>query len=172
MKTFTKLLTVKIIFVLFILTAGSITLSQEPYPAVEVMPMIELPTMEDSVAYEIAKLDFKYPHIVLAQAKLESGNFTSTLFQNNNNMFGMKMPSRRPTTAIGKKASYANYSTWMCSIQDQKIYYSKYLDHRTEEEVFAYLSKYYAEDSRYVQKLQKIIQKEKLKEKFHNDDIV
>lgn len=172
MKNFYILTPFSIILTFVILTIGSISVQQDPYPAVEVMPRMELPTMEDSVAYEISKLDFKYPHIVLAQAKLESGNFTSTLFQNNNNMFGMKMPSRRPTTAIGKKASYANYNTWVCSIQDQKIYYSKYLDHKTEEEVYTYLSKYYAEDIRYVQKLQKIIEKEKLREKFYNDNIV
>ena len=34
--------------------------------------------------------NFKYPYIILAQAKLESGNFTSSLFRSNNNMFGMK----------------------------------------------------------------------------------
>jgi flagellum-specific peptidoglycan hydrolase FlgJ len=123
-------------------------------------------SLEDSIAYEIKRLDFKYPHIVLAQAKQESAHFRSKLFVNNNNMFGMKMPTRRPTTAVKQKSSYAYYDTWVHSIIDQKIYYTLYLEHRTEEQVYAYLSKYYAEDPNYVKSLKRIIEREKLKEKF------
>lgn len=123
-------------------------------------------SLEDSIAYEIKRLEFKYPHIVLAQAKQESAHFSSKLFVNNNNMFGMKMPTRRPTTAVRQKSSYAYYDTWVHSIIDQKIYYTLYLEHKTEDQVYAYLSKYYAEDPNYVKSLKRIIQKEKLKEKF------
>jgi flagellum-specific peptidoglycan hydrolase FlgJ len=172
MNKLTKILILKVIAFVFIFTIGTITIQEATYPEPSMVPDIQLNTMEDSVTYEINKLNFKYPHIVLAQAKLESGNFTSNLFQQNNNMFGMKMPSRRPTTAVGKKSSYAYYNTWICSIEDQRIYYTQYLDHRTEEEVYTYLSRYYAQDKKYVQKLRAIIEKENLREKFYNDNIV
>lgn len=40
-------------------------------------------------------------HLMLAQAELESGGFTSNLCVNANNAWGMKLPRVRPTTAIG-----------------------------------------------------------------------
>ena len=41
--------------------------------------------------------------VVLAQAILESGTFTSNIFKTKNNMFGMKVPGRRQTTALNKR---------------------------------------------------------------------
>ena len=45
---------------------------------------------KDKFITKIKQLNLKYPHIVYAQAMLESGNFTSKIFRENNNMFGMK----------------------------------------------------------------------------------
>jgi uncharacterized FlgJ-related protein len=172
MKKVINLITLIVVTVLLTFTTRTTSVQEVKYLE-PVLPQDKyLPTLEDSIRYEIDKLDFRYPYIVLAQAKLESGNFDSDIFHQNNNMFGMKMPSQRPTTALGKNLSYAYFNTWICSIEDQKIYYTKYLDHRTEEEVFKYLSKYYAQDIEYVQKLKNIIQKEKLREKFSNDNLV
>ena len=47
---------------------------------------------EELLIKEISKLNFKYPHIVLAQAILETGTFESKIFKENNNLFGMKEP--------------------------------------------------------------------------------
>jgi hypothetical protein len=173
MKTTSIITTVKltILVVLFSLSTFAIG-DNVNYKLENTAPTLPLISMEDSVVYEINRLQFKYPHIVLAQAKLESGNFTSNVFQRNKNMFGMKMPSRRPTTAVKQKSSYAYYDTWVHSVIDQRIYYAIYLEHKTEEQVYAYLSKYYAEDPHYVQSLKKIIQREKLKEKFFNDNVI
>lgn len=127
-------------------------------------PVLE--TFEDSVIHKINKMQFEHPHIILAQAKLESAHFNSKIFKQNNNMFGMKMPSRRPTVAIRSQSSYAYYNTWEESIIDIRIYYSLYMENRTEKQVYQFLSKYYAQDPEYVNKLKKMIQKQQLKQKF------
>ena len=45
---------------------------------------------KDKFVNKIQQLNLKHPHIAYAQAMLESGNFTSKIFRENNNMFGMK----------------------------------------------------------------------------------
>lgn len=100
--------------------------------------------------------------IVLAQAILESGTFTSNIFKTKNNMFGMKVPGRRETTAINKKG-YAAYTSWMDCVKDYKLYQdyvtknksvsrSRYLD---------ILAKGYCNNPNYVALLDKIIKKNK-----------
>ena len=46
---------------------------------------------------------------VAAQATLESGNFSSDIFNENKNFFGMKKAKCRPTTAIGTNRNHAMY---------------------------------------------------------------
>ena len=48
------------------------------------------PFSEDALITLFKECNIRYPHIVLAQAKLESGNFTSKVFRQNHNMFGMR----------------------------------------------------------------------------------
>lgn len=48
-------------------------------------------------------------YIILAQARLESGHFSSTVFQQNCNPFGMKEAKVRPTTALGTHRGHAMY---------------------------------------------------------------
>ena len=62
---------------------------------------------EEKLVELLKNCNFKYPYIVLAQAKLESGDFKSKIFKQNNNMFGMKKPRRRTTTASMEKNGYA-----------------------------------------------------------------
>jgi hypothetical protein len=42
---------------------------------------------------------------IIAQAKHETGNFTSNLFRNHNNMFGMKVPVKRKSFRNGETES-------------------------------------------------------------------
>ena len=116
---------------------------------------------------KIKELNFRFPHIILAQAKLESGNFKSTIFLENNNMFGMKEAKLRANLAKGTNRNHAYYETWQDCILDYALYYSTYLsDIRTEGEYFEYLRQNYAEDPTYVQRLKEIIKKQELKNKF------
>jgi hypothetical protein len=123
---------------------------------------------EERLVDEIAGLNFRFPHIVLAQAKLESNNFRSYLFKENNNMFGMKLASSRLTIANGEEHGYASYESWSESLMDYALYYSSYLRNvKTEREYYQFLSKFYAEDVAYVSKIQNLIKNEQLKSKFN-----
>ena len=122
---------------------------------------------EQRLIEKIKQLNFRYPHIILAQAKLESGHFKSTIFLENNNMFGMKEAKLRANLAKGTNRNHAYYETWQDCILDYALYYSTYLsDIRTEGEYFEYLRQNYAEDPTYVQRLKEIIKKQELKNKF------
>lgn len=122
---------------------------------------------EQKLIEKITQLNFRYPHIILAQAKLESGHFKSTIFLENNNMFGMKEAKLRANLAKGTNRNHAYYDTWQDCIIDYALYYSTYLsDIKTEGEYFEYLKQNYAEDKTYVQRLKQIIKKQDLKSKF------
>lgn len=122
---------------------------------------------QEKLINEIDRLNFRFPHIVLAQSIIETGHFTSTIFMENHNLFGMREPRIRITTAIGTHRNHAYYNSWVESLFDYGLYTSRYLGKlKTEEEYFQYLSRHYATDKTYVSKLRVIIKKEKLKEKF------
>jgi uncharacterized FlgJ-related protein len=116
---------------------------------------------EEKLIEKIHRLNFKFPHIVLAQAKLESGNFKSAIFLENHNMFGMREARLRANLAKGTNRSHAYYDSWEDSLLDYALYYSTYLGRlRTEAEYFQYLQQSYAEDPTYVRRLKEMISKE------------
>jgi hypothetical protein len=77
--------------------------------------------LADSVRATIACLKFPYPEVVFMQARIESGNFTSKVFRDNNNMFGMRLPRIRPTLAVGERYGYAVYASWRDSVIDRLL---------------------------------------------------
>lgn len=112
----------------------------------------------------ILELNIRFPHIIYAQARLESGNFKSEVFKTNNNLFGMKKATRRPTTAKGTELNHAYYETWQESVVDYAFWQQKYLyDVRTEAEYLQYLGANYAEAPNYMEALMRIINEEKIK---------
>ena len=60
--------------------------------------------------------------LITAQAGFETGNFTSVIFKENNNLFGMKLPKVRKTTAIGENRGHAVYKTIEDCIKDYWLY--------------------------------------------------
>lgn len=60
-----------------------------------------------------------------AQAAHETANFTSSIFKENNNLFGMKRPVIRQTTAIGENKGHAVYSSIEDSIKDMALYFKR-----------------------------------------------
>jgi len=122
---------------------------------------------EEKLISKIKELNIKFPHIVLAQSKLETGNFTSKVFKEGNNLFGMREAKQRITTALGTENNHAFYETWMESVYDFSFHQCKYLSNITnEEQYFQYLGQNYAEDTTYVSKLRNLIKKENLKDLF------
>jgi uncharacterized FlgJ-related protein len=97
----------------------------------------------DSVcqAHKIAPFTTK---LIIAHAKVESGNFTNNLVRKHNNLFGMKHPSVRPTTSIGARAraegrvGYAEFKSAVDSILD----YLLWLEYHKELKVYKTTDQY------------------------------
>ena len=122
----------------------------------------------DKLVVMIKELNFSFPEIVYAQAILETNNFKSRIFNENNNLFGMKQAVKRITKARYTQYEHAYYTNWIESLDDYALYASTYLfPLKTENDYFEYLSQNYAADSQYVTKLKKIIASMNLKSKFN-----
>ena len=122
---------------------------------------------EEKFINKIKQLNLNYPHIVYAQAMLESGNFTSKIFKENNNMFGMKQARVRINLAKSTQYNHAYFETWEDCLLDFAFHRATYFSKlKTEQDYYNYLGKYYAEDPSYVGKLKSMVNKHKLKEKF------
>jgi len=63
---------------------------------------------------------------ITAQAAHETGNFTSKIFEENNNLFGMKLPAIRKTLAIGENKGHAVYKSIQDCIKDFKLYFDSF----------------------------------------------
>lgn len=111
---------------------------------------------EIELIHYLEKLNVKYPDIVYAQARLESGNFNSSVFKLNNNLFGMTTIGNRPTTSIGNRYGFAYFNTWRDSVLDYVIYQCLYLKNKSYEEYLYYLDTVYAEDPNYINKIKNI----------------
>jgi hypothetical protein len=155
---------------IIILTCCLLLISIKTQEAVELNRPVNLNVITDqfnelNLLNYIKSKNIKHPHIVYAQAKLETGNFTSTIFRENNNLFGMKYihdfksKKKRKTTAIGSKHSHAVYSHWKQSVDDYLLWQQmfKKTPILKEKDYFKLLSEKYAEDKRYVKVLKTII---------------
>lgn len=98
----------------------------------------------EQVAKELVRQGVPHSRIVLAQARLESGNMKSDFYKRTNNLFGIKHNGR-----------YVKYSHWRKSIKDyKKCISSRY----TGGDYLQFLHKIgYAKDVQYRNKLRKII---------------
>jgi len=112
---------------------------------------------------EIKSQGVVFPDIVFGQALLESGNFKSNVFKENNNLFGMRLPKVRKTTAIGKNRGYAKYENWVQSVGDYLLWQQsipkKYL--KSRENYFYYLQKYYCTSPHYQSRVKRTIKEHK-----------
>ena len=96
----------------------------------------------EQVKAEIHRQGLPHPHIVLAQARLETGNFKSQRCKRDKNLFGIKHNGR-----------YAKYARWQDSVTD----YRKSISARYKGgDYYAFLKRIgYASDKQYVTKLKK-----------------
>jgi len=122
---------------------------------------------KDKFAKMLKDLNVKFPHVVMAQSILETGHFKSSIFLENNNLFGMKEAKQRVTTAGGTSRNHAFYNHWRESVYDYAFYQSSYLKTiRSEAEYFQYLGASYAEDPNYIQAVRNTIEREGLRKLF------
>lgn len=103
--------------------------------------------INDSVLYlALCYYNVKYPEKVLAQAKLESGNYTSTYFKERNNFLGLYNSE--------SKEMY-RFDTWADCIKGyQEMVECKIKD---DENYYTFLKRIgYAEDKHYIKKIKEI----------------
>ncbi len=124
-------------------TVGDITKEQ----------IIQEISFEDSVYNYILELNIQHPEVVLRQARIESGNFKSRVFLENNNMFGMKIPNKRPNMVSGSNMGYAVYNNWQESVIDYALYQVYSGKNLSKEDYIKMLNNNYAEDTEYLNKL-------------------
>jgi uncharacterized FlgJ-related protein len=115
----------------------------------------------------LKELNIKYPHIVMAQAMLETNHFQSHIFKENHNLFGMREAKQRLTNAIGTEHNHAFYNTWKESVIDYALYQASYMSNLNETQYFQALDDSYAEaGNAYSISLKNIIKTHNLKSKF------
>ena len=104
----------------------------------------------DQVAKELHRQQVPHAKIVLAQARLETGNFTSNRCKRDHNLFGIK-----------HNGKYARYRTWQDSIKD----YKQRISSRYQGgDYYQFLAKIgYAEDAAYRKKVMNIVRTSKTK---------
>jgi flagellum-specific peptidoglycan hydrolase FlgJ len=109
----------------------------------------------------------KNPSIVLLQARLETGDYTSIIFQDNSNLFGMKYAKGRETPATGILYGHAYYSHWTDSVKDYKLFQEWYLSvgwrlPDNDSDLYLVFLKCirYARDPHYISKLIKLSEKD------------
>jgi uncharacterized FlgJ-related protein len=114
----------------------------------------DLPFNEANLMIVIKRFGIRFSDIVIAQAKLETGNFTSKSFIKYNNLFGMKLPKSRLTVATGETYGHARYDHWTYSVMDYALFQSSFARKiRTRDGYLSYLRSNYAEDGSYVDKI-------------------
>jgi len=110
----------------------------------------------------------RYQDIVMLQAQLETGHYTSDIFLNGHNCFGMKYPERRPTVATGTYKDHAQYMYWFDSVIDYGLWQEYYMSrgYRIEGNndnlfylVFLNCVRY-ARDPHYISKLAGMLQRD------------
>ena len=103
--------------------------------------------LNDSTLYlALEYYNIKHPRIVLAQAKLETGNYTSKHCINGNNLFGLYN---------SRKKEYFSFEHWHHSVKAYKdmIEYK----HKNGEDYYEFLIRIsYASDPAYIDKVKQI----------------
>jgi hypothetical protein len=95
---------------------------------------------------------------ILSQAFLETGYLTSRRCIEDNNLFGMKMPHVRQTTACAETSDgFAIYRTWYDSVEDMRLFQQYYRSKGWNLENYpSFLERVYAQDKHYLHKLYRI----------------
>ena len=103
--------------------------------------------LNDSILYlALIHYEVKYPKAVLAQAKLESGNYTSKHYRTKNNFLGLYN---------SRKKEYFSFSHWTACIQG----YKDMIEYKMKdgEDYYEFLTRIkYASDPTYIYKVKQI----------------
>lgn len=101
---------------------------------------------DKSLLQEIKAKGIVHPKIVLAQAKLETGNYTSQVCLTHNNLFGLRKPD----------GSYYKFKHWKESVKAYKDFIQ--YKYRPPNNYYQFLADIgYAEDKAYIKKVKEIV---------------
>jgi hypothetical protein len=118
------------------------------------------PLTRENLFYAMDLLQIKSPETVYAQAFLETGGFTSRACLECNNLFGMKKPVLRRSTALSfSDDKYAVFYNWFDCVEDYG-YWQRFYEARGHDlsDYNAFLASVgYAEDKNYINKLKKLM---------------
>lgn len=111
--------------------------------------------INDSILYNFLKENGAwYPDILLKQAKIESGNYSSNVYKTNNNLYGMRRVYRRQTTQSGENNGYGTYNNWCLSVLDRLLLdMFVFKNEKPSREAYLKAMECYAEDPNYINKL-------------------
>ena len=124
-----------------------------------------IPKDQDEIYRMCVESGAKHPEVIMAQLIIESASGTSNVYQNSNNLYGMKRVSSkgRPTLQIPETdyCGYGKYLNWQHSILD-RVLWDKWIFRKTgiPDDVNVYLDKIgdiYAEDPGYIKKVRGIM---------------
>jgi len=140
-----KRIAIFIILVLYSLEIGQVCVSN-----------IQHQFSESRMIHLAESLGIKHIDIMVAQSRIETGWYTSPIFIHNKNLFGMKLPERRETTAIGSNRGHAQYISWQQSVADYKLWQLNVLiKNKSREQYLSYIGRTYAEDRNYINLINK-----------------
>lgn len=141
------------------------------YEQVPVILDCNLEFSEHALYDLLVGMNVRFPHIVIAQARIESGHYTSNIFEQNNNMFGMKCASQRATTNRGENSGHAVFDTWQECVIDYAFYQTTYMRKaKTEEQYLSALSATYAESPNYYEHVKS--ESAKVYKQYNTPDII
>lgn len=119
---------------------------------------VDLSFTEDRMISYAKQIGIKYIDVMVAQSRIETGWYSSAIFIEGANLFGMKLAKRRPTTASGEHRKHAKYSNWLRSVEDYKLWQEMVLNKvSSREEYMNYIAKYYAQNPNYLNLIKKQI---------------
>ena len=119
---------------------------------------VDLGFTEDRMISYAKQIGIKYIDVMVAQSRIETGWYSSAIFLEGANLFGMKLAKRRPTTASGEHRKHAKYSNWLRSVEDYKLWQEMVLNKvSSREEYMNYIAKYYAQNPNYLNLIKKQI---------------
>lgn len=161
----------RVVIILLVFTSGIITGISLQTPKESsistdfILTDISTPNHEEELYYLLRKYKVQNRMIVLAQAKLESANFTTDRFLKDHNFVNMKPAGQRPTSSKkSEEHSYAVYSDLSKAILDYALWQCSYARNLTEEQYYNKLVQVgFAEDTLYINKLKPIVTQLKLK---------
>ena len=145
------------LFLLFTTLGASVSYKIYTEKIPVIYRMVDVQFTPDNLKQQIHKLNLPHKDIIWAQCKLETGNFSSSVFKNNNNLTGMRPAFSRINTQSGQDLGFARYNTWTESLTDYAIYCSLYCKDMSDEQFLDFLDRVYAPNQNYKDNILKML---------------